>query len=277
MGSLESATSSTKKYAKFFGLPLTPESLEKFLITPKPLKIPKNFKNSPKESRLIKSRQQISQDKTKLLFSRLWLFRLIPTIDLVAITGSVAINNAVLADDIDLMIITKNNTLWLTRALIVIVLKIFGWRRGRGVIKDRICDNLYLDQSSLLIPRTKQNLYTAHEVLQIKPVIDRRHTYQRFIQSNSWTKNYLANAYKYCSSSFSSPKLGEDTSLLRGGEVFVRAANFFFFHLQYHFMRSKITNETVTLHSASFHPHNLSRDLEDFLSRYNRGHAPRAV
>lgn len=262
MGSLESAASSTKKYAKFFGLPLTPESLEKFLITPKPLKIPKNFKNSPKERNLIKSRQQISQNKTKLLESRLWLFRLIPTIDLVAITGSVAIDNAKVDDDIDLMIITKDNTLWLTRALIVIVLKIFGWRRGGGVIKDRICDNLYLDQSALLIPKTKQNLYTAHEVLQIKPVIDRRQTYQHFVNSNSWTKNYLANAYQFCSSSFSSPSPLSSRAQSRDPFSFILATiNFFFFHLQYLFMKPKITNETITPHSAFFHPHDYSKEL----------------
>lgn len=263
MGPLDRAIQSTQKYARFFGLPMSLANLERYLITSRPLKLSKNYRNTPKESRLIKSRQQISQDKIKLLESHLWLFKLIPTIDLVAITGSVAIHNAIPGDDIDIMIVTSNSSLWLTRFIVVILLKILGWRRSDEGIKDKICDNLYLDQSALTIAKNKRNLYTAHEVLQITPVIDRRHTYQRFIQSNSWTKKYLANAYQHCSSVSNISPL--PSLKLRGGLGVISVINLFFFRLQYLFMRSKITNETISLHTAFFHPRDYTSDLHDAL------------
>jgi hypothetical protein len=103
-------------------------------------------------------------------------------------------------------------------------------------------------------------LYTAHEVLQAKPIFDRGDIYAKFILANSWTSRYLANAYKSASSSVSSskspPPPQQPTLSFRAKSrnLFLKFLNSFAFHLQYHYMKSKITHETITLHSAYFHP-----------------------
>jgi hypothetical protein len=162
----------TKAYAKIFNYQLTLPELHRFLITPQPLFI---------------TAKKIFPYSFEL--KQLPIFRLIPWVKLVALTGARAMNNASLADDIDLMIITAENRLWLTRLLLVILL--FPWLRRGQKISRRLCLNLWLDESALSLKQ--QNLYTAHEICQLKPLYNRDQTYQKFINANLWVKTFLAN------------------------------------------------------------------------------------
>lgn len=108
---------------------------------------------------------------------------------MIALSGARAMNNASLADDIDLMIITAENRLWLTRLLVSFLL--FPWLRRGQKISRRLCLNLWLDESALVIKT--QNLYTAHEICQLKPLYNRDQTYQKFISANLWYKQFLPN------------------------------------------------------------------------------------
>ena len=63
----------------------------------------------------------------------------------------------------------------------------------RFLVSDKICLNLWLDETALSLPRNQRNLYTAHEVVQVKPILDRDYTYLKFIIANLWLKNYLPN------------------------------------------------------------------------------------
>lgn len=47
------------------------------------------------------------------------------------------------------------------------------------------------------LPRSSQNLYTAHEVAQVKPLFDRENTYQTFMMTNHWVTAYLPNAFEH--------------------------------------------------------------------------------
>jgi hypothetical protein len=38
-----------------------------------------------------------------------------------------------------------------------------------------------------------QDLYTAHEIVQLLPIFDKEKTYEEFMQTNAWVKKYLAN------------------------------------------------------------------------------------
>jgi len=162
----------TRAYAQIFNYHLTAAQLQRFLITPKPL-----FVSSAKYS------------PPAFSLSQPLLFKLIPWVKLVALTGARAMNNAVPDDDIDLMIITAKNRLWLTRLILTILL--FPWlRRGRKISR-RLCLNLWLDETALAIK--PQNLFTAHEICQARPLFERDKLYQRFISANLWVKTCLAN------------------------------------------------------------------------------------
>lgn len=271
----------TVRYASFFDFELTQFEKYLYLISPHLYPLPQN--NSPLPPSRLKTKR-ISQklfQKAQLVVNFLQKF---PTINLVAVTGSLAMENAKKGDDLDFMIITQNNTLWLTRLFVIpLVRLLFKTRHPQGVNRlpgggrqnevrpdspgvsssGAVCLNLWLDESALSLPQSKRNLYTAHEVLQIKPLFNKGFTYERFIKQNYWTKRYLANFYKYIYSSLPSPAKGRDYEV---GVGFVTSfLNLLTFVLQYFYMLPKITSESISLHSAYFHPRSLATKLEHYL------------
>ncbi len=120
----------------------------------------------------------------------------IPTVLLVGISGGLAMKNAGKADDIDFFIIAKKGTLWLTRLFTLIILEFLKVRRKRldTDVANKICLNMLIDETSLCISSEKQNLYSAHEVVQMIPLFAREDTYKIFLDANMWVRKFLPNA-----------------------------------------------------------------------------------
>ena len=261
--SLQLAVKKTLAYSRHFGLPMGPEKLHLWLISSRPVSLARLHPHLPKlttpNRKLIEDRFYHSQKKLQAARRVARLLGFFPAIKLICATGSLAVDNAKQYDDLDIMVVTSADTLWLTRPLVILFLKALGLRRPTSLpehqsprVSDKVCDNLWLDETALALPEDKRNLYTAHEVLQARPLFDRGNTHAKFILANPWTKKYLANAYLF------RKKLllpGGRTGLL-GRWNFLSLLNVLAFKLQYHYMKSKITRETITLHSAYFHPHN---------------------
>lgn len=213
---LSLAIGRTLAYGDIFDYPLTLEELHRFLISSKPVdltdlkKALAHLDGVEKESQFYllkgqrglvairRKRQRWSQKKIKIARRTAFWLRLIPWIKLVGITGALAMNNSDEEDDIDFLIITARNRLWLTRLLTVLLIEIVAKRRRPSdspgkQIKDKICLNMFLDEAHLKIPKKEQNLFTAHEVCQLKMLWERKNTYQKFIRRNQWTKEFLAN------------------------------------------------------------------------------------
>jgi hypothetical protein len=278
--SIPQAIISSLCYADVFSYPLTFDELFKFLIAPK--SIPKsvlnkelalvirsgkigsrevvlaNHKKPTKlyflsgHSKIVNlriNRQKISAKKAKIA-QRVgeWL-KIIPTIDAIFVTGALAMNNCRYDDDIDFMIITKKNSLWITRIIITIILTFTGFKRpfkaNRHKANNKICTNLYLDNSELGLSAMSQNLYTAHEVVQAKPLWTRRETAERFLTTNSWVRNFLPHTPLVNRKLTTTPMVAN---------ILVATINQLSFQLQRIYMHSKITSERVTLHTAFFHP-----------------------
>lgn len=208
---------------------------------------------------LRKKRQSITDKKAKVGEGvGKWLIKL-PHTQAVYLTGAVAINNATINDDVDVFIITKNNSLWTTRLLISGHLFFTKKRRKpkhyqkRSDIKDKICTNLFLDSTHLKIPPRKQNLFTAHEVVQAKPLFVKNNLHHYFLWQNRWVLHYLPN-----SSIPSQPTPSNQHPSFHQSII-----NHIAYHLQYAYMKPKLTLETVTLHSAYFHPRNTSKLVLD--------------
>ncbi|MEK7525142.1 MAG: hypothetical protein AAB548_02100, partial [Patescibacteria group bacterium] len=268
------AVEKTLAYSRHFGLPLTPEKLHLWLIAPCPIPFARLHsylpKSTAKSRQLIEERLRYSQKKLSFARSIARLLSLFPTIKLICATGSLAVDNAKQYDDLDIMIVTSADTLWLTRPLAIFFLKILRLRRPTSLpehqsprVSDKVCDNLWLDETALALPKNKRNLYTAHEVLQARPLFDRGNTHAKFISANPWTKNYLANAYGEAVAKRSgvydrpqrSPALPGSSRTDHIAPRLLSTLNHLAFKLQYHYMKPKITRETITLHSAYFHPH----------------------
>lgn len=276
--SLRLAVEKTLAYSRHFGLPLSPEKLHLWLISSRPVSLAHLRPYLPKlttpNHQLIEERFHHSQKKLLTARRIARLLGLFPTIKLICATGSLAVDNAKHYDDLDIMIVTSTNTLWLTRPLVILFLKALRLRRPTSLpehesprVSDKVCDNLWLDETALALPENKRNLYTAHEILQAKPLFDRGNTHAKFISANSWTKKNLANAYKQAKSNAKvTPRTVVETKWRTPPRWnLISLFNLFAFRLQYHYMKPKITNETITLHSAYFHPRDLSTDIDAYL------------
>ena len=217
--SLKESVRQTIAYASFFDYDLTVSELHHWLISPRIVSLSRllatNYHlpiTSLSRKRLI--RRKISQTKIDQAFRLTRLLSLVPTIRLVAVTGSLAMENAKSGDDIDLMIVTQEGTLWLTRLFVVPLIRLF--------FKTRF------------------------------PVSHPRGDLQGTTLKGS--RSAAGLAMKSAKGRFL-----KVVSLL----------NFLAFRLQYLYMQSKMTSESVSLNSAYFHPRSLAKSLDKHLKPHN--------
>lgn len=131
-----------------------------------------------------------------------WRFRLylrlishLPQVKLVGLSGSISMMNAKQNDDVDLFVITSRSRLFTARFILLLIAQLLWLRRTRqsnGIGK--VCLNLFFDESDLAVPSFKQSEFVGHEVLQMKPIIDKDRTYERFIAANKWVFKLFPNA-----------------------------------------------------------------------------------
>jgi len=260
----------TLSYHDIFDYPLTAQEVHQYLIVKRSkldavvkelLTLTKSSKIGQKDQyyflkgrtqivSLRKQRQRYSKAKIKkaLFFAK--VLKIIPTLKLMAISGALAMQNSHKNDDIDLVLITSQNTLWTTRFVANILLVPFKRDVKGQKVADRACLNVFLEGSDLKI--NPPNLYLAHEICQMKPIWDRDNTYRRFIDANKWVYKFLPNWQ--VSSQFtvdSSQKIKPSTvnRQLSAVETFLKK-----FQLWY--MKGKITTERIGKHQLFFHPQN---------------------
>lgn len=282
---IRQAIFSTLSYHSLFNYPLSLEEIHRFLITDRPVSrntLQRKLENLVRENKIVfqngfyalrnrqptvlRSRRAItSQPKFLIARRAARIIAAIPWVKLVAITGALAMENADVNDDIDLMIVTAKNRLWLVRPIGLIIAGLFFKVRRSNLsnlsnLTNSLCLNLWLDESALAISPSQRNLYSAHELAQMKPIVNKNMTYERMVVENGWGKRFLANFW----SDFHEPLTS--ISLIRQiGPISL--INTIAFRLQLAYMKSKMTTERVNLHSAFFHPGNRSQEI---LTRYNQ-------
>jgi predicted nucleotidyltransferase len=222
--------------------------------------------------------EKISVKKLELARKAGKVLSFVSTIKMVAVTGSLAMKNADKDSDIDLMIITQKGTLWTTRG-ICLLLKFLGFpiRTGRKDRKDKLCINMWLDESNLVWPETDRNIYTAHEIAQIVPLVDKNRSYGSFLDKNRWILGWWPNAIK-----IRNPNIEILNNIKMQNSKFetffriykIGICNLFrifepiAFRIQYFYMKSKITREVVTPTRAVFHPNDLGKMVKRKLGVY---------
>ena len=114
-----------------------------------------------------------------------WLARL-PFVRMVALTGALALRNpAGLADDLDYLLVTTPNRVWLARACSILLVR---WVKLRGIV---ICPNYVLAATAL--EQTRRDLFMAREITQMIPLYDTG-VYSALRAANDWVTAYLPNA-----------------------------------------------------------------------------------
>lgn len=225
---MEKAILKTLIYADIFDYPLKAYEIHKWLIgskatlrqTEKALeRLSKKEKVKRKKGyyfltgkeklvgkRLIKEKQS----KKHLLRAKIitTFLKVIPFIKLIGISGGLAMENADKKDDIDLFIVTKKNRLWLTRLLTIGILGLMGVRRKAEMSSSKaagkLCPNILIEEDKL--EQENKDIYTAHEVLQMKILWQRNGIYSKYLEDNQWSfkflPNWTGNQYQVLSSKY---------------------------------------------------------------------------
>jgi anaerobic magnesium-protoporphyrin IX monomethyl ester cyclase len=109
----------------------------------------------------------------------------VPTVRMVGVTGSLAVDNTDAGADIDFMLIVDGGTVWRTRALAKLMEQI-DHRCGGD-----LCVNYFLSERALTLE--ERSLYVAHELAQMVPLYGLE-TYESLREHNRWAAEYLPNA-----------------------------------------------------------------------------------
>jgi len=130
----------------------------------------------------------------RLSSARLWrkariycrLLSILPFVRMVAVTGALAMDNSDDHDDIDVMIVTEPNRVWIARAFSILVV-----RASRLAASNTLCPNYVLSHESLCLePRS---IYVAHEFAQMVPLFGLE-VYRKMRATNRWIAGVLPNA-----------------------------------------------------------------------------------
>lgn len=269
----------TLAYADVFDYPLTREEIVYWCIgsAPAKLSLPTGTRRIGNFVFLGKHKNHIEERRFRFVWSgqkremarRIsLLIRFVPTVELVGVTGGVAINNANYRDDVDLFVICRKGTLWSTRLLVTLIVDLMGRRRRPGDrrVQNKLCLNMFMSDDALSLPLSERDLFAAHEVLQMVPLYQRGRTYQKFLIANMWARKLLPNAWKdkmkhlpvhaEAASSNVKPSLDFWIFLARITEFPARIG-------QRIYMRRRRTSEVVTDTVLRFHP----RDARGWIKR----------
>ena len=115
-----------------------------------------------------------------------WLVAHLPFVRMVAVIGSLTMDNVRSPrDDIDLFVVTAEGRVWLTRALVIVVVRL------AVLARLDLCPNYLLSTRRLAM--SADDLFTARELSQMIPLYGRG-TFADLLAANRWLALYLPNA-----------------------------------------------------------------------------------
>jgi len=121
-----------------------------------------------------------------------WL-AMMPFVRLIAVTNTLAYDNATADSDIDLFIVTARGRVWTARFFLLLFLKLLHLRPTAQRLRDRFCLAFFVDEDHLDVSPLPDSAerHLIYLVDQWYPVYDAGGVYARLRAANSWLKNFL--------------------------------------------------------------------------------------
>ncbi len=111
-----------------------------------------------------------------------------PFVRMVAITGALAVDNLATRPDIDLLVVTSEGRVWISRRLIIALV------RFARLFGDDLCPNYIISETNLNLEQ--RDLFTAHELAQMVPLYGKK-AYMQMVAHNRWALDYLPSAFSH--------------------------------------------------------------------------------
>lgn len=142
----------------------------------------------------IHNRKKSSKETFEEIEKYLFIFKSIPFIKFIGITGTLAsYMYDSEKDDIDLFFIVERNRLWITRLLVVGYLKLLKIYVNDSAGNIKFCPNFYISEDKMSWEESQRNIYVAHEIIMMHPYFDRGGVYLDFLQANTWISKFMPN------------------------------------------------------------------------------------
>ena len=149
-----------------FDFPLTAFEIRKYLRVPCSLSTLNDFLDAPNRDQRIGydngfyflagregiiairgSRYAAAARKMRVALRAASVFSYLPWIKFVALGNIMGPHNGKEASDIDLVIVTARNRIWLVRFFCVLISKFMGWRPNERSVRDKICLSFFLAEN----------------------------------------------------------------------------------------------------------------------------------
>ncbi len=215
---MKQAVLSTLAYFHLFEVPLTRSEISEhlFFAQPDEEKISIYLKESPL-IKLSEGYYSLSADdnfhakffekvqRARKLWKKVrrwqWLFNICPFVELVCVCNSLPLYAVNENSDIDLLVITKKNRLFLARLFLTVLTSLFGVRRHRDKVEGRFCLSFYASEEATDFKKLAlepYDIYLAYWLKTLEPIAGNFHKYEAILSENAdWLSEYFKNVYPH--------------------------------------------------------------------------------
>lgn len=152
-------------------------------------KIFNNFKNH------FQIKENYSEVEEKLLektYKYIKFIKWIPGIKMIWIWNSLAMKTATKNSDIDIFIVTKENSMWFCRILITFIFQILGVRKTEKNHASRFCLSFFATEKAMNFWdfKIENDIYLYFWIVYFKPIFVVWETYKNFLEENKTWANF---------------------------------------------------------------------------------------
>jgi hypothetical protein len=106
-----------------------------------------------------------------------------PFVRMVALSGSLAHLNAERSADLDLFVITAPHRVWSVTLSLLVIARLFGWRR-------RLCLNYVVSEEALRVEPA--DLFSANQIMHLRPILG-HDVFGQFVEANPFVREIYPN------------------------------------------------------------------------------------